>query len=293
MMEQLFKERREKLDVFKSLRKKEKEPVAKRIEVPENLYTACPGCGATLLTESLEENWRVCPECGRHMPLDSARRIALVADGGTFSETGASIGRQDPLHFPGYAQKVASLEKRTGLREAVVTGICRIGGYKAVLGVMDNRFLMGSMGSAAGEKITRAIELATKRKLPLIFFTASGGARMQEGIYSLMQMAKTSNAVARHNQAGLLYISIFTHPTTGGVTASFASQGDIMLAEPGALIGFAGPRVIEQTIRQQLPEDFQTAEFVEQCGFLDGVVPRAELRTVLVQLLRLHCGEGR
>ena len=188
---------------------------------------------------------------------------------------------------------MTALEKKTGLREAVVTGICRIGGYKVVLGVMDNRFLMASMGSAAGEKITRAIELATRRKLPLVFFCASGGARMQEGIYSLMQMAKTSNAVARHSRQGLLYISVFTHPTTGGVTASFASQGDILLAEPGALIGFAGPRVIEQTIRQKLPEDFQKAEFVEQCGFLDGVVPRPEMRTVLIQLLRLHSKEGR
>lgn len=291
MIDQLFKERREKLDVFKSLRKKSQPP--RRIEVPENLYTACPGCGASILTEELDRALRVCPHCGRHLPLDARTRIQLVADEGTFSETNASLCRQDPLHFPGYAQKLTALEKKTGLREAVVTGICRIGGYKVVLGVMDNRFLMASMGSAAGEKITKAIELATRRKLPLVFFCASGGARMQEGIYSLMQMAKTSNAVARHSRQGLLYISVFTHPTTGGVTASFASQGDILLAEPGALIGFAGPRVIEQTIRQKLPEDFQKAEFVEQCGFLDGVVPRPEMRTVLIQLLRLHSKEGR
>ena len=195
------------------------------------------------------------------------------------------------MDFPGYEEKLAGLEQKLGLREAVVTGTCRIGGCKAAIAVMDSRFIMGSMSSAVGERITRLAEYAAKKKLPLIIFSASGGARMQEGIFSLMQMAKTSAAIARLGEAGCLYISVFTNPTTGGVTASFASLGDIILAEPGALIGFAGPRVIEQTIKQKLPEGFQRAEFQQECGFVDEVVPRAAMRKKLIQLLKLHGGE--
>ena len=233
----------------------------------------------------------VCPLCGYHFPIGAYYRLSTVLDSGSFRELNGRLSSTDPLDFPGYIAKLASAQHRTGLTEAVVTAVGTIGGNKCVVGVMDSRFLMGSMSAAVGEKLTLAIEYAMKNKLPLILFAASGGARMQEGILSLMQMAKTSAAIARFSQKGLLYISVLTDPTTGGVTASFASLGDIILAEPGALIGFAGPRVIQQTIGQTLPEGFQRAEFQMEHGFVDAVVPRSQMRGTLAALLRLH-GKG-
>ena len=216
-----------------------------------------------------------------------------MLDHGSFRELDESLPPQDVLHFPGYPEKLAVATAKTGLSEAAVTAVGRIGGVACVAAVLDSRFFMGSMSTAVGDKITRAIEYATSKRLPLVIFTASGGARMQEGIFSLMQMAKTSAAIERFSSKGGLYISVLTHPTTGGVTASFASLGDIMLAEPGALIGFAGPRVIEQTIGETLPAGFQRSEFQLEHGFVDKVVPRSELRATLIQLLQLHAEGGR
>ena len=212
----------------------------------------------------------------------------MVLDHGSFRELNEKLEPGDHLSFPGYKEKLAASRRKTGLNEAVVTATGKIDEIPVVVAVLDSRFFMGSMSAAVGEKITLAVEYAISKKLPLIIFSASGGARMQEGIYSLMQMAKTSAAIARLNAAGGLYISVLTHPTTGGVTASFASLGDIMLAEPGALIGFAGPRVIEQTIGEKLPAGFQRSEFQEAHGFVDKIVPRSELKSTLAQLLRLH-----
>ena len=233
----------------------------------------------------------VCPLCGHHYPIGAYYRLSLVLDKGTFRELDAALSSNDPLSFPGYAAKLEGARRRTGMNEGVVTATGRIGGQKVAVGALDGRFFMGSMSAALGEKVTRLVECAEKYKLPLILFSASGGARMQEGILSLMQMAKTSAALERFSQKGGLYISVLTHPTTGGVTASFASLGDIMLAEPGALIGFAGPRVIEQTIGEKLPEGFQSAEYLLEHGFLDAIVPRAQMRDTLIQLLKLH-GKG-
>ena len=233
----------------------------------------------------------MCPLCGHHYPIGAYYRLSLVLDKGTFRELDAALASNDPLSFPGYAAKLDAARRRTGMNEAVVAATGRINGQKVAVGALDSRFFMGSMSAALGEKVTRLVEYAEKYKLPLILFSASGGARMQEGILSLMQMAKTSAALERFSRKGGLYISVLTHPTTGGVTASFASLGDIMLAEPGALIGFAGPRVIEQTIGEKLPEGFQSAEYLLEHGFLDAIVPRPQLRDTLIRLLNLH-GKG-
>ena len=287
MMEKnMFTKRRERLDLFRAFRG-DRGPVKEK-PVPDDLYTKCSACGRPILSHKYRENLRVCPYCGAHGVFGVRDRLSATVDEGSFRELFRTVTSNDPLDFPGYEEKLAGLEQKLGLREAVVTGTCRIGGCKAAIAVMDSRFIMGSMSSAVGERITRLAEYAAKKKLPLIIFSASGGARMQEGIFSLMQMAKTSAAIARLGEAGCLYISVFTNPTTGGVTASFASLGDIILAEPGALIGFAGPRVIEQTIKQKLPEGFQRAEFQQECGFVDEVVPRAAMRKKLIQLLKLH-----
>ena len=287
----MFARRREKIDLFKAFRNKK--TVVREKSVPDDLYTKCPSCGQPILSQKYRELLRVCPHCGTHGVLGVRDRLTATVDEGSFRELFGTVRASDPLDFPGYAEKLSALEQKTGLREAVITGTARIGGCRTAIAVMDSRFIMGSMSSAVGEKITRLAEYAAKKKLPLIIFCASGGARMQEGIYSLMQMAKTSAAIGRLGEAGCLYISVLTNPTTGGVTASFASLGDIILAEPGALIGFAGPRVIEQTIKQKLPEGFQRSEFLQECGFVDEVVPRSELRGVLIRLLRLHSGEVR
>ena len=251
-------------------------------------WVKCDNCKEILYKEDLHKNLGVCPNCGKHFRLSARRRIKQIADEGTFEEIGKEILTKDPLNFKGYMKKVEGLREKTKIDEAVKCGICEIEGQKAVLGVMDGNFLMGSMGSAVGERITLAIETAIKKKLPLVMFCVSGGARMQEGIISLMQMAKTSSAIAKLNEEGLLYISVFTDPTTGGVTASFASLGDIILAEPNALIGFAGPRVIEQTIKQKLPEGFQRSEFLLEHGFIDKIVERKDMKETIAKLIRLH-----
>ena len=251
-------------------------------------WVKCEECKEIIYKEDLHKNLGVCPNCGKHFRLSSRRRIKQIADEGTFKEIGKEILTENPLEFEGYLKKVEILKEKTKLQEAVTCGICKIGGEKAVLGVMDSNFLMGSMGLAVGERITLAIETAIENKLPLVMFCVSGGARMQEGIISLMQMAKTSSAIAKLNKAGLLYISILTDPTTGGVTASFASLGDIILAEPKALIGFAGPRVIEQTIKQKLPEGFQSSEFLLEHGFIDKIVERKDMKNTISNIIKLH-----
>ena len=251
-------------------------------------WIKCDNCKEILYKEDVRANYSVCPNCGKHFRLSSRRRIAQIIDEGTFEELNANLHTTDPIKFEGYLQKVKSLEEKTKIKEAVRTGIGKINGINVAIGVMDANFMMGSMGEVVGEKITRLIETAIEKQLPVILFCASGGARMQEGMVSLMQMAKTSAALSKLNKAGLLYISIFTDPTTGGVTASFASLGDVILAEPGALIGFAGPRVIEQTINQKLPEGFQRAEFLLEHGFVDRIVERKDMKNELCKILKLH-----
>lgn len=278
------------IDKVKKVNEKEEKRVKneKASDMMIGKWVKCDKCKEIIYKEDLHQNLSVCPNCGKHFRLSSRRRIKQIADEGTFKEIGADIVTKDPLNFKGYMKKVEMLKEKTKIEEAVKCGICEIEGEKAVLAVMDGNFLMGSMGSAVGERITLAIETAIKKKLPLIMFCVSGGARMQEGIISLMQMAKTSSAIANLNKAGLLYISVLTDPTTGGVTASFASLGDIILAEPKALIGFAGPRVIEQTIKQKLPEGFQRSEFLLEHGFIDKIVERKDMKETIAELIRLH-----
>lgn len=251
-------------------------------------WVKCDCCKEIIYKEELHKNLSVCPNCGKHFRLSARRRIKQIVDEGTFEEIGVDIETTNPLNFEGYLKKVEGLKEKTKIDEAVRCGICEIEGQKVVLGVMDGNFLMGSMGQVVGERITLAIEMAIEKKLPLVMFCVSGGARMQEGIISLMQMAKTSSAIAKLNDAGLLYISVLTDPTTGGVTASFASLGDIILAEPKALIGFAGPRVIEQTIKQKLPEGFQSAEFLLEHGFVDKIVERKDMKATIAKIIRMH-----
>lgn len=248
----------------------------------------CERCRTISYARELEKNLKVCKSCGFHFTLTAQERILVTVDKGRFFEYDVDLLSEDPLSFPGYTDKLKSDMEKSGLNEAVVTGEGTIGGYPIVIGVMDSRFRMGSMGSVVGEKITRAVNRAATKKYPFLLFSASGGARMQEGVLSLMQMAKTSAALERLHRKKVLFISILTHPTTGGVAASFSSLGDINIAEPGALIGFAGRRVIEQTVRQKLPDDFQTAEFLLKHGQLDQVVPRTELKSLLTQILSLH-----
>lgn len=248
----------------------------------------CPRCQQSVPESQFQEQGKVCPNCNYHARLTAAERLRITADKNSFVEYDAGMHSADPLHFPDYAQKIERSQTQTGMRDAVITGECTIKGSRTVLIIMDSHFMMASMGSVVGEKITRAFETATEKGLPVVAFTASGGARMQEGILSLMQMAKTSGAVARHSEAGLLYLTVMTDPTTGGVTASFASLGDIILAEPKVLIGFAGRRVIEGTIRQRLPDNFQLAEFVQEKGFVDMIVERRTMRSTLSHLSLIH-----
>lgn len=257
-------------------------------EVPEGLMRKCNQCGKAIIAEDAEQGYYICPKCGGYFHVPAYRRLDMILDEGSFQEWNETMPEQNPMEYRGYPEKLAAMKARTGLDEAVVTGKGSIHGTETVIGVCDGRFLMASMGENVGEKIACAVERATEEQLPVILFCCSGGARMQEGITSLMQMAKTSAALKRHSDAGLLYISVLTDPTTGGVTASFAMLGDIILAEPGALIGFAGPRVIEQTIRQKLPKGFQRAEFLLEHGFLDAIVERSRMRKVLGDLLQMH-----
>ncbi len=263
-----------------------------KTDVPEGLMTKCPECKHIGLTKELLKNKKVCPSCQHHYKMTAHERVAIILDKESFESMDDHLETVNPLHFPGYIEKIKSDAEKTGLNEAVLTGTGTIDGRKIAIAIMDAHFRMGSMGSVVGEKITRSIEEATKQGVPFIIFTASGGARMQEGVLSLMQMAKTSVALKRHSEKGNLFISVLTHPTTGGVSASFASIGDINLAEPKALIGFAGRRVIEQTVREKLPEDFQTAEFLLAHGQLDAVVPRSSMQETLSKLVKLHSKGG-
>lgn len=266
---------------FKSVNPKDK-------QIPDNLYIKCEHCLDMVYYEDLENMDYICPKCGFHFRLNASQRLNYILDTGTFSEFNKSMRTKNILKFPKYTEKISKVVKDTKIREAVITGYGSINGTRCVLAVMDSFFFMGSMGAVVGEKITQAVERSIKSKLPLIIFSTSGGARMQEGIFSLMQMAKVSSALKKHNDSGLLYLSVLTHPTTGGVTASFAMLGDIILAEPGALIGFAGPRVIKQTIGQELPEGFQSSEFLQEHGFVDAVVSRDKLKETLHRILVMH-----
>ncbi len=261
---------------------------ARKPEVPDGLMKKCNACKSAVFVEEVKQNNYICPHCQNYFRMHAYRRIQMIADPDSFEEWDKGLQTRNPLQFKGYEEKLDKLKEKTGLDEAVVTGKLNINGTPTVVAVCDGRFMMASMGEVVGEKITRAVEKATEEKLPIIIFACSGGARMQEGIVSLMQMAKTSAALKRHSDEGLLYISVLTDPTTGGVTASFAMLGDIILAEPGALIGFAGPRVIEQTIGQKLPEGFQRSEFLLEHGFIDAIVERKEMRSTLSKILDMH-----
>ena len=264
-------------------RENKKEP-----SVPEGLWLKCPKCGEMVYREDIKSNSYVCPKCEGYFRIKTKTRIRMVADAGSFEEWFCDIEQKNPLDYPEYEEKITGLQEKTKLKEAVTTGVCTVNGIRTALGVCDARFLMGSMGYVVGEKITRAFERAVEERLPVVMFCSSGGARMQEGIISLMQMAKTSAAIKKHSEAGLFYLPILTDPTTGGVTASFAMLGDVILAEPGALIGFAGPRVIAQTIGQKLPEGFQRAEFLVEKGIIDGIVERKDLKETISHLLKVH-----
>jgi acetyl-CoA carboxylase carboxyl transferase subunit beta len=257
-------------------------------EVPSGLFVKCDKCGSTISKEEFDDNLSVCPRCSFHMPISAKERIESITDKSSFSEWKFEIKTKNILNSKGYDEKLEKIREKTNLYEAVISGRASIDDRKVAIVVMDSRFMMASMGYYVGEHITKTIEKATEERLPVIIFTASGGARMQEGIVSLMQMAKTAAALKRHHEKGLLYVTVLTHPTTGGVTASFASLGDIILAEPGALIGFAGQRVIESTIKQKLPEGFQSAEFQLKNGFVDKIVERKELRIEIDKILGLH-----
>lgn len=278
-MSNLFLLKRKKLNSLLKLRNKTED---------KEEYTLCPKCKQKCKTYLWEKALDVCPNCGHHLSISASKRIQMLVDSGSFHESLVNMKTKNPIAFATYEKKLSLHMEKTGLCDAVVTGIGKIEGEKVIIAALDSRFLMGSMGTVVGEKLTRAIEFAGNKKLPLVIFSASGGARMQEGLYSLMQMAKTSAAIARYKSAGGFYISYLTHPTTGGVSASFASLGDIILAEPKALIGFAGPRVIAQTIGQTLPEGFQRSEFLEEHGFVDAIVDRADMKKTILRLLRMH-----
>lgn len=276
------RERTKKVD-----KRKKAEP-----SIPDGMWIKCNTCKAIIYKKEVTE-YKLCPNCDAHFRMNPAERIAITCDEGSFEEFDQNMHPKNPMNYPEYDQVIKKAQDKSGIKEAVVTGRCTIHGQKTVLAIMDSHFMMGSMGSVVGEKITRAVEYATKHRLPIIIFTTSGGARMQEGIISLMQMAKVSEALGQHDAAGLLYVTVLTDPTTGGVTASFAMLGDIILSEPKALIGFAGQRVIKGTIHQDLPEGFQRAEFQLEHGFVDRIVHREKLRNELGKILRLHSQTGR
>lgn len=288
-MEHLFKSRKHNLDVFKKRRlNKHRQP----IDVPENLFHSCLNCKESVPYEDVMHNLYVCPHCNYHMKISAHERLRQIIDERSFVEMDKYMTLREGLAFAGYEEKMEKLKKKTGLHEAVVCGVGKLGGIKVAIAVMDSNFFMGAMGSIVGEKITRCIELATKKKLPLLIYSTSGGARMQEGIFSLVQMAKTSAALAKYRECGQLHISYLTHPTTGGVSASFAMLGDIIIAEPDCLIGFAGKRVIASTVNEELPDNFQKAEFLLEKGFLDLIVERKHAKRTLIHLFSLHGGKS-
>ena len=285
-----------KLDVFKKRINQQEPSDADKSTgpvIPDGLLKKCNFCKSAIIAEDAKQDFYICPKCGGYFHVPAKARVQMIADKGSFEEWNEKMEPVNPMNYKGYPEKVKGLQDKTGLDEAVLTGKVRIGGCETALGVCDGRFMMASMGHAYGEKITAAIERATEEKLPVFMFCCSGGARMQEGIVSLMQMAKTSAAIKNHGKAGLLYSTVLTDPTTGGVTASFAMLGDIIMAEPGALIGFAGPRVIRQTIGQELPEGFQRAEFLLEHGFVDGIVERKNLKKTLYYIIRSHQSQGK
>jgi acetyl-CoA carboxylase carboxyl transferase subunit beta len=277
-----FEERKRMLQAMRALRAKNP-PVA---------FVACPDCGMDTAAGDLERSGQVCPACGHHFGIKAADRLALIFDGGAGNELFVGVTSKNPIGFPGYEEKLEEQKAKTGLEDACVCAVGAVEGSPLIASVIDNRFMMGSMGAAVGEKITLCAEMARDRSWPLLVFSSSGGARMQEGIISLMQMAKTAAAIKSFSDSGGLFISYLTNPTMGGVSASFAFLGDVILAEPGALIGFAGPRVIEQTIKEKLPDGFQTSEFLLDHGFVDAIVPRSSMRETLAQILRLHRRTG-
>lgn len=287
MLNNLFKKTKY-ITVSQEALRKSGEDLDKKPIIPDGMWVKCQECGKILYKQDLEDNLKVCNHCNYHFRMTAGERIQLIIDKDTFEEFDENMSSVNPIGFENYEEKIAKMKEKTGINEGVVTGKGKIGGENTVICVMDSSFMMGSMGSVVGEKITRAIEKATELKLPIIIFTTSGGARMQEGMFSLMQMAKVSAALGKLSEKGLLYITVLTDPTTGGVTASFAMLGDIILSEPRALIGFAGKRVIEQTIGQKLPEGFQRAEFLLEHGFLDRIVPRNELKSILKNILSIH-----
>lgn len=260
------------------------------VDIPIGKWLKCDSCKEIIYKDTVRENLNICPNCGHYFRMHIGKRIELIVDEGTYKKFDLNIDTTNPLNLEDYPKKINSLREKTGLEEAVACGTGKINGEEAVICIMDSGFLMGSMGVVVGEKITYSIEQAIERKLPLIIFSVSGGARMQEGIFSLMQMAKTTAALTKLDEAGLLYISVLTDPTYGGVTASFASLGDVILAEPNAMIGFAGQRVIEQTIGEKLPEGFQTSEFLLEHGFIDKIVERKDLKETIYKLIKFHKG---
>lgn len=283
MLKNLFRKREYVTVSYRKLDDKSQFP-----NIPDGKWLNCPKCKNILYKEDLERNHKVCIGCGHHFNISAKKRIEQIFDENSFVEIFGDVKTGNQLNFEGYEDKLKLNQVKSGLKEAVITGTGEINSLKVATAIMDSNFMMGSMGCAVGEKITRIVEYATENKLHLIIFTASGGARMQEGIFSLMQMAKTSLAISRHDKAGLLYISVITNPTTGGVTASFAMEGDIIISEPNAVIGFAGRRVIENTINEKLPEDFQSAEIALEKGFIDSIVKRKDLKNYLNKVLRLH-----
>ncbi|MFV0379802.1 MAG: acetyl-CoA carboxylase, carboxyltransferase subunit beta [Anaerorhabdus sp.] len=287
-MENLFKKRQERIAQFEAIRKKDIHKVNKVKEVPDNLVIQCPKCKETKPYFEIRLNRYVCTSCNEHFKISARERIRQLTDLNSFIESDKYATTYNSDNFIGYSKKLEQYQKKTGLQEAVICGVAKIDSKKLAIAIMDSNFMMGSMGSVVGDKITRLIEYATKEKLPLLISCTSGGARMQEGIISLMQMAKTSAAIKRHSEKGLLYISLLTHPTTGGVSASFAMLADLILAEPNALIGFAGKRVIEKTINEVLPENFQSAEFMLEKGFIDAIVDRRDARETISKIMDLH-----
>lgn len=288
-MNNFIDDRKAKVESFKKEFRR-KNNSGEKIDIPDGLFINCEHCQELIYQEDLPQLLYVCPKCNHHFRLSARKRLDITCDPHTFNELFTTIQSANPLDFPDYEDKITKYQLESSELDAFVCGIAQVGQFPIAIGVLDSFFMMGSMGSAVGEKVTRLVEYATTHRLPLVIFSASGGARMQEGLFSLMQMAKTSAAIHRHSNSGLLYISVLTNPTTGGVTASFASLGDIILTEKGALIGFAGQRVIKQTIKQELPAGFQTADFQLQKGFVDKVLHRNDLRRTLISLISLHVG---